>query len=246
MAEINIKLMTEEAYRTLQKNYVEVYQQIMNHPSDGSWLKDYLGYEPFETKKYTIDDFELNLLEANIEAKIDNGIALYERLHMLPKYVICNIRFWAWVIFEKAYKLAITSVPLKNANIIKNWWLPGNSRRDLMLGVISRYYFKVDASIDINCENKYALTNYIFRNEEAYRNIVFRNIGMIKNVSLAILKAEQDIENEFNIKVNNDLSREVMKDASKIGSVMLIDSLSIDEIYNILYSKLLKRIVAEA
>ena len=53
MAEINIKLMTEEAYRTLQKNYVEVYQQIMNHPSDGSWLKDYLGYEPFETKKYT-------------------------------------------------------------------------------------------------------------------------------------------------------------------------------------------------
>ena len=115
-----------------------------------------------------------------------------------------------------------------------------------MLGVISRYYFKVDASINLNCENKYALTSYIFRNEEAYRNIVFRNIGMIKNVSLAILKAEQDIENEFNIKVNNDLSREVMKDASKIGSVMLIDSLSIDEIYNILYSKLLKRIVAEA
>ena len=115
-----------------------------------------------------------------------------------------------------------------------------------MLGVISRYYFKVDASINVSCENKYALTNYIFRNEEAYRNIVFRNIGMIKNVSLAILKAEQDFENEFNIKVNIDMSREVMKDASKIGSVMLIDSLSIDEIYNILYSKLLKRIVAEA
>ena len=245
MAEINIKLMTEAAYRTLQKNYVDVYQQIMNHPSDCSWLKDYLGYEPFETKKYTISDFELDLLEVNIEAKIRNGITLYERLHMLPKYVICNIRFWAWIIFEKAYKLAITSVPLKNVNIIKNWWFPGNSRRDLMLGVISRYFFKVDTSIDFNSENKYALTDYIFRNEEAYRNIVFRNIGMIKNVSLAILKAEQDIENEFSIKINNHMSREVMKDASKIGSVMLIDALSIDEIYNILYSKLLKRIGGE-
>ena len=70
--------------------------------------------------------------------------------------------------------------------------------------------------------------------------------AQIKTTRAEIVQAEQDIENEFNIKVNNDLSREVMKDASKIGSVMLIDSLSIDEIYNILYSRLLKRIVAEA
>ena len=245
MAEINIKIMTEEAYRTLQKNYDEVYQQIINHTSDGTWLRDYLGYEPFETKKYIINDFELDLLEANIESKIHNGITLYEHLYILPKYIICNIRFWAWIVFEKAYKLALKSIPLKNSNIIKNWWFPGNSRRNLMLGVISRYFFKVDASINLNSENKYALTNYIFRNEESYRNIVFRNIGMIKNVTLAILKVEQDIENESKVKINNDMSREVMKDASKIGSVMLIDSLTIDEIYNILYSKLLKRIITE-
>ena len=31
-------------------------------------------------------------------------------------------------------------------------------------------------------------------NSEAYRNIVFRNIGMIKNVCLGILQVEKDIE----------------------------------------------------
>lgn len=49
--EINIKLMTEEAYRTLQKDCDGVLKMIINHPSDSSWLKDYLGFEPYEVKE---------------------------------------------------------------------------------------------------------------------------------------------------------------------------------------------------
>lgn len=48
---INIKLMKEEAYKTLQKNIDDIYEQIIKHPSDCTWLKDYLGFEPFEEKK---------------------------------------------------------------------------------------------------------------------------------------------------------------------------------------------------
>ena len=36
-------------------------------------------------------------------------------------------------------------------------------------------------------------------NSEAYRNIVFRNIGMIKNVCLGILQVEKDIEGARNV-----------------------------------------------
>lgn len=43
--------------------------------------------------------------------------------------------------------------------------------------------------------------------------------------------------------MNNDISKEVIKDTSQIESVILIDTFTIDEIYNILYSKLLKRII---
>ena len=56
---IEIKIMTEQAYKTLQKNYEEVTKMINDHPSDASWLKGYLGFEPYETKKYLIEDFEL-------------------------------------------------------------------------------------------------------------------------------------------------------------------------------------------
>lgn len=132
--EIDIKMMTEEAYRTLKKNYEEVYKMICDHPSDSSWLKDYLGFEPYEVKKYVIDDFELKIADDYKTVEFDNDIKLYETLNKLPKYILCNIRFWAWITFEKAYKQAIAAIPFKSSAIVKNWWLPGNSRRDLMLG----------------------------------------------------------------------------------------------------------------
>lgn len=115
-----------------------------------------------------------------------------------------------------------------------------------MLGVISRGYFKVDVSIDENSKDKYELTRYIMTNSEAYRNIVFRNIGMIKNVCLGILQVEKDIEENYNYSITVDRAREVMKDASRIGSVMLIDTLSKEEIYDILLGKILKRVDVEA
>ena len=244
--EINIKMMTEEAYRTLQKNYSDIYSLIVDHPSDSSWLKDYLGFEPYETKKYVIEDFTLKCADNYDLVAFDNAVILYEALYRLPKYILCNNRFWAWITFDKCYKQAISSISLKNSAIIKNWWLSGNSRRDLMLGVISRNFYKIVISIDESLEDKFLLTKYLMGNSEVYRNLVFRNIGMIKNVSLGILQAEYDIEKEYGYFINKDRAREIMKDASRIGSVMLIDSLRKDEIRDILYKKIYKMMKLES
>ena len=54
MTMINVKLMTQEAYLTLRTNSEEVIKQINDHPSDSTWLKNYLGFEPYETKDYQI------------------------------------------------------------------------------------------------------------------------------------------------------------------------------------------------
>jgi hypothetical protein len=239
---INVKCMTEEAYKTLQKNCKDVYQMILDHPSDCSWLKEYLGFEPFETKKYTIEDFELKSDENYQNIALENGVTIYESLHELPKYIICNIRFWAWITFKKAYKQAISSTKLTSSDIIKNWWVPGNSRRELMLGVISRSYFRVDVSVDKSKPDKYELTKYLFTNLEIYRNISYRNIGMLKNVTLALLKVEYEKSIESGITLTKLQNRELMKEASRVGSVMLIDVMSADEIADILRKKL-KRII---
>ncbi len=237
---INIKLMSEVAYLTLQKNPLDVYHGILNHSEDGSWIKEYLGFEPYEEKEYRIEDFQLQDKKNNNEAMLDNSIILYEHLKDLPRYILCNPRFWAWIVFEKAYKAAQSSSKITGETFISSTWLITNARRSLMLGVISRFFFMVQISIDNSSSDKYELTKYLFSNAETYRNFCYRNIGMLKNVTLAVIRAQMDICSQLNISLINKQSAAMVKEASKIGSVMLVDIMTQDEIYTILYPKFMK------
>ena len=237
--QINIKLMTEEAYKTLQKNIDEVYEQIIKHPSDCTWLKDYLGFEPFEEKKYVIEDLQLDDDSEYENVAFNNTIKLYNSLKELPRYILCNNRFWAWITFEKAYKQAIHSIKFTK-DILKNWWLSGNSRRDLLLGVISRFYFYAEVTYDNSIEDKFEITRYALKHGEAYRNIAYRNIGMLKSVSLEYFRVQKDFTENTGIQMTQYYCRELMKEASRMGSVMFLDLATNEEIYNYLYSKLLK------
>lgn len=235
--EINIKLMTEEAYKTLQTNYEDVYKMLQDHPSDASWLKGYLGFEPYEEKKYVIEDFELEYDEDYSKVALNNAITIYEHLKNLPRYILCSNRFWAWITFEKAYKQSLKSAKIYDASAIKNMWLFTNNRRFMMLGVISRYFFNVEVSVDHSKTNKYELTDFLLKNTEIYRAISYRNVGMIKNVTLALIEVSKDISEAYNLKLNRPMIRSISIATSRIGSVMLIDIMSKEEIYNILYDK---------
>lgn len=236
--EINIKLMTEEAYRTLQKDCDGVLKMIINHPSDSSWLKDYLGFEPYEVKKYVIDDFELKFSDDYNDVALENAIILYEKLNKLPKYILCNNRFWAWINMEKAYRQAQIATKQFNSQILKNLWFMGNSRRDIMLGVMSRYFNMINVSIDDSLENKYELSKYLLTTAETYRGFCYRNLGMIKNVTLGILQAEKDYVDITGVQILKKPSAQIVKYASRVGSVMLLDVLSKEEMRAAIYPKI--------
>ncbi|MBQ3334759.1 MAG: hypothetical protein IJG85_04110 [Eubacteriaceae bacterium] len=244
---INIKMMTDEAYATLQKNYKDVYKQIRNHPSDSTWLEGFLGFNPYKTKKYFIKDFELKDSENYSEVAFENGVILYETIKDLPRYIICNSKFWAWITFEKAYKQAQQAMNLVRPDLVKNFWLTSNSRRSLMLGVVSRSYFRTEISVDDSHDgDKYILTKRLvdgFRGLEMYRALVYRNIGMLKPVSLAFIQCITDANIKYGDTIlRQEQLRETMKDASRIGSVMLIDDMDKEEIYDIIFKKLEKRL----
>ena len=236
--EINIKMMTEEAYRTLQKDCDGILKMIINHPSDSSWLKDYLGFEPYEVKKYVIDDFELKFADDYNDVALENAIILYEKLNKLPKYILCNNRFWAWINMEKAYRQAQIATKQFNSQILKNLWFMGNSRRDIMLGVMSRYFNMINVSIDESLENKYELSKYLLTTAETYRGFCYRNLGMIKNVTLGILQAEKDYVDITGVQILKKPSAQIVKYASRVGSVMLLDVLSKEEMRAAIYPKI--------
>ena len=61
---------------------------------------------------------------------------------------------------------------------------------------------------------------------------------MVKNVELSIIKVLRDFSVSKNITMGNIHDRELMKEASRMGSVMLVDMMSKEEVYNYLYPKL--------
>lgn len=238
---IDIKMLTESAFETIRTNADEVAKMIENHPSDSSWLKGYLGFEPFEVKKYTIEDFVLTD-DSSTKGQIDNAISLYESLHKLPRHILCDARFWGWVIFEKGYKLAQKIVkPTKET--IKSRWFDKTARRSLMLNVLGRLYFKVDVSIG-DGDDKYKLTKFIFEHHTIYKNFAYRNIAMLKPVTLAVLQILKESEQKYpEVALTDYIVSPVLNEASKIGSVQLIDSLSFEEVYTILKPKVEKIMV---
>lgn len=238
--EINIKLMSEVAYITLQKNPEDVYQNILKHPDDSSWLNDYFGTSPYEEKEYLIEDFKLKDAEDYNEVLFENCIIIYEHLKHLPRYILCNPRFWAWITFEKTYKEAQRASKLTGSDLISSIWLITGSRRSLMLGVISRSFFLVQMSVEETKKEKYELTKYLLTNLETYRNFCYRNMGMLKNVTCAVIRAQKDICEKFHISLVNKQSAAMIKETSKIGSVMLIDIMTEEEIYEIIYPKFVK------
>lgn len=238
--EINIKMMSESAYLTLQRNPNDVYKNIKNYPKDSSWIKAYLGFEPFEEKKYVIQDFVLKNSENYNTVLFENSITLYEHLKHLPKYIICNPRFWAWITFEKAYQEAQNASKITGSDFISSTWLISNSRRSLMLGVISRSFFMVQISIDEAKKDKYELTKYLLTNVETYRNFCYRNMGMLKNITRSVLRAQKDISEAYHMSLVTKQSAAMVKETSKIGSVMLMDVMTEEEIYKMIYPKFLK------
>lgn len=231
--------MTEEAYATLQKNIEDICKQIQDHPSDGAWLKNYLGFEPYETKTYTIEDFELLYSENNCDVALGNTRVLYEHLKSLPRYILCDVRFWAWIIFEKAYKQALSSKEITES-LLKNAWLPQTSRRNLMLGVVSRYYFMADVSVtEVDGTPNYSLTEFIIKNQEIYRLISYANFCMVKNVTLGLLRAMRDYSCSKG-QLNRVQIRTIFKQTTRLSSIHLVDIMTEDEIYNYCYAKIAK------
>lgn len=241
--EINIKLMSEAAYITLQKNPDDVYKNLLSHPKDSSWLREYLGFEPYEEKEYRIRNFEFINNDVNEDTLLDNSIMLYEHLKQLPRYILCDPKFWAWITFEKTYAYAQKINKVSSAGFVSTAWLISGNRRSLMQGIISRLFFMVSVSVDEARVNQYELTGYLFTNPETYRNFCYQNMSMLKNVTLAVIQAQKDISEKAGIILLSKISSDMVKEASKIGSVMLLDVMTKEEIYTIIYPKFIQIIL---
>ena len=243
---IHIKLLSENALLYLKNNLASVTKNIQENDNN-KWIYSAFPQPMFVEKKIEISDFELQDNPDSGDKDIDfkNSVTIYETLKELPRYIVCDERFWLWLHFEKFYLVSKKMMRVRGESTIKDHWLhgtgEGNHRRGLMFGVLSRCYFRAALTIDDSKgENRYELTKWVIDNPERFRNLTWRAFSSEEHLVRGILRGEKRALEEFGGAEDNDIYPEISKYVSVIGSVRLLDKISEEDIEVMIYEKMLE------
>lgn len=241
MSRINIKYMSDETIETLRANLEINTSNLINNPSDFSWIDSITSDKAFITKKYTIEDFELQIPIDDKDKDTDfrNSIILYEHLKELPMYVLSDEKFWNWINFEKGYEVALKYMPIIEASsVLKDHWLfSQGKRRSIFFGVLSRCFFRVALTVEESQNDPYELTRFVIEKPERFRNLSWRTFSSEKHIVLGTLKAEKQIYDDYGDIEKTKYFTDIAKYISQLGSVMLLDAMSEEDINNYIYQK---------
>lgn len=235
---INISFMTDDAINTLKSNAKTANNYIKDWKESSDWLSIMYSGNLFEEKKYKIPDFELKISENGNYDEVDfeNSIILYNSLKDLPLYILTDERFWAWINFKKGYMAAVQAMPVKsNSTFSDHWLFTQGNRRGIFFGVLSRCFFRVALTISEDKIDKYELTRFIIENPERFRNLSWRSSSSEKHIVHGVIRAEKDIYDKYGSKVKNSLYSEIAKYVSLYCSVRLVDVITEEDIYKVVY-----------
>jgi len=242
MSKINIKFMKDNVLAMIKKNISFVHETMIENEASNYWLYRDFDKSPFIEKKFEINDFELLSSDNYKDVDFQNSLLLFENLNHLPRYILTDERFWAWLNFEKFYSVALKAMPLnpnKLSSLKDHYVFSQGERRSLFFGVLSRCYFRVERTIDRNLDDHYELTRFVIENPERFRNLSWRALSNQKHLVLGALKASKKVHEEYQGNINNSIYPRLAKEISKFGSVMLIDAIEEEKMYEFAYEKLI-------
>lgn len=232
--------MTDEAIETIRSNSKKVFTKIKENPNESAWLSSICPEPIFKEKDYEIDDFLLEADPKGNYANVDynNSKLLYEHLKDLPRYLLTDERFWAWINFTIGYKAACQAIPFKDKEtaFTDHWLFNKGNRRGIFFGVLSRCFFRVELSCDEQHDDPYHLSKFVIENVERFRNLTWRANSSQKKLVLGALKAEKKINEDYPNLINNKIYPQVAIFIAKLGSVRLIDMFTEEEIYTEVYN----------
>lgn len=241
-----IKYMTDPMLDTIKKNTQKAVEYMDNNKLNNDWLDNLYSGKKFQEMNFKIPDFELKISDSGDYKKVDfeNSLMLFNSLRNLPKYVLSDERFWAWINFDKCYEAALQALPIDGSESrVKNHYLfsTGN-RRGLFFGVMSRSFLRVALTINENYEDQYELTRYVIDNPQRFRELSWRSFSSRPELVRGALRAQKDAEYTFGKEYKSSFHPQIAKFISRIGGVKLLDAMTEDYVYEQTYQYIEKLI----
>lgn len=243
MNTIQVKVISEKALAYLKTNIEQFIELFNSNRDSGDWIHSALQDldEPiFVDKPYRIPDFELHPVSApndyNLEYK--NGIILYNALKGLPPYLLGDIRFWVWLIFEKAYKESLNMMELsdKESSYLNQLFGAQGPRRGIFQNVLARIWARIHCLVELD---DFELCEYVGENPYRFRDLGWRSISNYQFFNRGYVQAIKEVNSmpEFCDKECNKIYPILIKEVTKLGSIKCVDIMSKDEVCEFVRSK---------
>ncbi len=248
-SEIYIRYMTDEMLDAIKKNITTVVTYMDNNKLNNDWLDNLHSGKKFQEMNFRVPDFDLQVSPTGDykEVEFENSLKLYHSLKHLPKYVLSDERFWAWLNFEKCYEASLQSLPINGSKSrVKNHYLfSAGNRRGLFFGVMSRSFYRVALTIEEDRKQKYDLTEYVIDNPQRFRELSWRSFSSRPELVRGALHAQRDAEQRFGKNFKSTFYPQIAKFISRIGGIKLLDAMPVDYIYEQTYQYIEKLISKE-
>lgn len=252
---INISFINDDLMETINSNLNKVTELIKENPFDSTWMKQIYEGNCFELRKTKINDFQLktSLIGNYKDVEYENAITIYENLKELPRYILCDKRFWMWLEFSKFYRVAVQAMPLTSDTRLGYGWMFKENKRGIWRNTFSRSYFWVEFTVDEKNENdKYELTKFVFDKNERIRHLTFDS--KYRSVVFNTVRAEKKLYDKYAFSPeyaetykkcesgieNSNIYTYARKVVSFYGSVRILDFMEDDDLFDAVYEKLEK------
>ncbi len=220
----------DDLYADVKKNY-SLYKQ------DKIWIQD-----KFPNEQYFIEsNLEINkfsLLVGDKKNDFNNAIIIFEALKNLTPYQATNIYLWTLLAHTDCYNYMVNRWTIDSDEItqdvlttIRDRYFCQNTRRGIFRNGISRLWWSTYLTYNEKGNNPYKYTKLLFSEEELFVSIMERNFAMCKNVVQGLLQAIAEYKDVNDRLPSRETRRSLMKYINSLGSVTLLEMLSLDDVY---------------
>lgn len=236
---MRIKYLTEEAIDNLKETLVDTHGTHLLDDSPDYFADTFYKHGWLKESKYEFPDIEF---DKNLDFDISDSINmrnLYESMRGLPAAVAADERVWAGLAFTDMWKFVQfrRGEQLEKGNEfdkLSSFFFMRGGRRGCFLHCISRMWWIAYFLYDPGRDDPYELCTYFASRAFPSRAMLFSSVNLVSNREIAkgIVQCHLDRAKEG----KND-GRYPFTEANKylncMGGITILDSMSRDEVYQI-------------
>ena len=249
---MKIKYFSESSYLNL---YDAIYKnKDLYSINDGTWVKQFFNNDKyFKESRIDIALPPLDEVDARDKDYI-NTIAIHNAFKdKITKRQASNPYLWSYLSHCEywTYSTSRWTKEDKSAEMIKNRFFCGTeegNRIGFLRNSISRLWWAGELTYQEDKAKPYELTEILYSHSDICQAVLERNFSMNKEITIGILSAIKDINDNPNLEnvgiLKSNPSKyewgELCKYLNRFGGVTLLDTLDRKEIHDISYEYILK------